>query len=140
MFSQNLKYLRNKHDMEQIDLAHKLGKKSASSISEWEKGKYTPKMKTLKDISDIFSLEDGIYGKSILNNSSIKTFFSLEEENIKILEKYTNLSEKEKIEIKSLKRGECLTFVGDEHILNKIYAADFEKEIIENKIENNENK
>ncbi|MEB8089560.1 helix-turn-helix domain-containing protein [Staphylococcus saprophyticus] len=56
MFSQNLKYLRNKHDMEQIDLAHKLGKKSASSISEWEKGKYTPKMKTLKDISDIFNV------------------------------------------------------------------------------------
>ena len=28
-----------------------------------------------QDISDLFSLEDGIYGKSILNNSSIKTFF-----------------------------------------------------------------
>ncbi|MDW3790229.1 helix-turn-helix transcriptional regulator [Staphylococcus saprophyticus] len=54
MFSQNLKYLRNKHDMEQIDLAHKLGKKSASSISEWEKGKYTPKLKTLTEIAAIF--------------------------------------------------------------------------------------
>ena len=86
-----------------------------------------------QDISDIFSLEGGIYGKSILNNSSIKTFFSLEEENIKILEQYTNLSEKEKIEIKSLKRGECLMFVGDEHILNRIDSADFEKELIENK-------
>ena len=86
-----------------------------------------------QDISDIFSLEDGTYGKSILNNSSIKTFFSLEEENIKILEQYTNLSEKEKIEIKSLKRGECLMFVGDEHILNRIDSADFEKELIENK-------
>ncbi len=86
-----------------------------------------------QDISDIFSLENGSYGKSILNNSSIKTFFALEEENIKILEKYTNLSEKEKIEIKSLKRGECLTFVGDEHILNRICVADFEREIIENK-------
>ena len=83
-----------------------------------------------QDISDLFSLEEGTYGKSILNNSSIKTFFSLEEENIKILEKYTNLSEKEKIEIKSLKRGECLMFVGDEHILTKIESADFEKEII----------
>ena len=85
-----------------------------------------------QDISDIFSLDNGTYGKSILNNSSIKTFFSLEEENIKILEQYTNISEKEKIEIKSLKRGECLIFVGEEHILNKINAADFEKEIIEN--------
>ena len=83
-----------------------------------------------QDISDLFSLNEGTYGKSILNNSSIKTFFSLEEENIKVLEKYTNLSEKEKIEIKSLKRGECLMFVGDEHILTKIESADFEKEIV----------
>jgi len=84
-----------------------------------------------QDISDLFSLDNGTYGKSILNNSSIKTFFSLEEENIKLLSQYSNLSEKEKIEIKSLRRGECLTFVGDEHILINIEANDFEKEIIE---------
>ena len=86
-----------------------------------------------QDISDIFSLEDGIYGKSILNNSSIKTFFSLEEENIKILSEFANLSEKEKVEIKSLKRGECLMFVGDDHILTKIEASEGEKNMIENK-------
>ncbi len=86
-----------------------------------------------QDISDIFSLDDGIYGKSILNNSSIKTFFSLEEENIKVLSQYANLSEKEKVEIKSLKRGECLMFVGDDHILTKIEASEEEKSIIENK-------
>jgi len=84
-----------------------------------------------QDISDIFSLENGIYGKSILNNSSIKTFFSLEEENIKILSEYTNLSEKEKVEIKSLKRGECLMFVGENHILTKIECSKGEKEILE---------
>ena len=60
-----------------------------------------------QDISDIFSLDNGTYGKSILNNSSIKTFFALEEENIKILSEFANLSEKEKVEIKSLKRGEA---------------------------------
>ncbi len=86
-----------------------------------------------QDISDIFSLDEGVYGKSILNNSSIKTFFSLEEENIKILSQYANLSEKEKVEIKSLKRGECLMFVGDDHILTKIEASEGEKNIIENK-------
>ena len=87
-----------------------------------------------QDISDIFSLENGTYGKSILNNSSIKTFFSLEEENIKILSEYTNLSEQEKIEIKSLKRGECLMFVGEDHILTKIESSETEKKIIaENK-------
>ena len=84
-----------------------------------------------QDISDIFSLENGIYGKSILNNSSIKTFFALEEENIKILSEFANLSEKEKVEIKSLKRGECLMFVGENHILTKIECSKAEKEILE---------
>ena len=84
-----------------------------------------------QDISDIFSLEDGIYGKSILNNSSIKTFFALEEENIKILDQFTSLSEKEKVEIKSLKRGESLMFIGNDHILTKIECSEIEKMIIE---------
>ena len=84
-----------------------------------------------QDISDLFSLEDGAYGKSILNNSSIKTFFSLEEENINLLSKFSNISEKEKIEIKSLKRGECLMFIGNEHILLNIEASEYEKNIIE---------
>ena len=83
-----------------------------------------------QDISDLFSLDNGTYGKSILNNSSIKSFFSLEEENIKILAEYSNLSEKEKIEIKSLKKGETLIFAGDEHVLTKVEASDLEKNII----------
>ena len=84
-----------------------------------------------QDISDIFSLDNGTYGKSILNNSNIKTFFALEEENIKILSEFTNLSEKEKVEIKSLKRGECLMFVGDDHILTKIECSELEQNILE---------
>ena len=53
-----------------------------------------------QDVSDLFSLEEGAYGKSILNNSELKLFFSLEEENIKTLEKYIDINQKEKIEIK----------------------------------------
>lgn len=83
-----------------------------------------------QDISDLFSLEEGAYGKSILNNSSSKVFFSLEEENISILSKYTNLSEKEKIEIRSLRQGECLMFAGEEHMLTKIECSDFEENLI----------
>ncbi len=84
-----------------------------------------------QDISDLFSLEKGTYGKSILNNSSIKCFFSLEEENIKILNENANLSEMENIQIKSLKKGECLLFVGDNHILLKVEGSEEEKKIIE---------
>lgn len=66
MFSRNLKYLRQKHDMEQIDLAHKLGRKSASSISEWEKGKYTPKLQTLSEIASIFNVNiDDLMGEDL---------------------------------------------------------------------------
>ena len=83
-----------------------------------------------QDVSDLFSLDNGAYGKSILNNSSIKSFFSLEEENILVLGKYANLSEKEKIEIKSLKRGESLMFIGDNHILAKIECSEEEMEMI----------
>lgn len=90
-----------------------------------------------QDISDLFSLDEGAYGKSILNNSSIKTFFSLEEENIKVLSQYANLSEKEKVEMKSLKRGECLMFIGENKILTKIEADKMEKNIIEKKLINN---
>ncbi len=94
-----------------------------------------------QDISDLFSLDNGNFGKSILNNSSIKCFFALEEESIMTLSDFINISEKEKIEMKSLKKGESLVFVGDNHILTKIEASKNEKEIIErgdlNKKDNN---
>ena len=83
-----------------------------------------------QDVSDLFSLEDGIYGKSILNNSCIKIFFSLEEENLKILEEHTNISEKEKIEIRTLKKGESMMFIDQSHILVKINCSEYEKSLI----------
>ncbi|EGQ2705946.1 helix-turn-helix domain-containing protein [Staphylococcus pseudintermedius] len=72
MFSKNLKYLRKKHDMEQIDLAKKLGRKSASSISEWEKGKYTPKMKTLSELARLFNVSINDLMEKDLSNTKIQ--------------------------------------------------------------------
>ena len=83
-----------------------------------------------QDISDLFSLDNGTYGKSILNNSSIKNFFALEEDNIKILKKYNNISEKEEIDIRTLRRGETLMIAGEEHFLLKIESFNYEDEII----------
>ena len=92
-----------------------------------------------QDISDLFSLDNGNFGRSILNNSSVKCFFALEEESIMTLSNFINISEKEKIEIKSLKKGENLMFVGDNHILTKVEASNNEKEMIERNDENKEN-
>ncbi|MBC1913123.1 LexA family transcriptional regulator [Listeria booriae] len=55
-FAKNLKYLRIQRGMEQIDLAQMLGRKSSSSVSEWEAGKYTPKAGVLMDIATIFGI------------------------------------------------------------------------------------
>lgn len=55
-FGRNLKYLREKKDIDQLELAGLLGRKSASSISEWEKGTYTPKSGVLSDIARIFNV------------------------------------------------------------------------------------
>lgn len=84
-----------------------------------------------QDISDLFLLEEGKYGKCIINNTSFKHIFSLEEENIKVLSENMQINEKDKMKIKSLKKGENLSFIEDNHINIKVIASDFEKDIIE---------
>lgn len=37
-FNTNLRYLRNRNGIEQLELANMLGLKSASAVSEWGKG------------------------------------------------------------------------------------------------------
>ncbi|MGT2844445.1 helix-turn-helix domain-containing protein [Streptococcus hongkongensis] len=56
LFARNLKYLRLKNNMDQLELAVYLGRKSASSISEWEKGKYSPKQEILFNIASLFKV------------------------------------------------------------------------------------
>ena len=70
MFANNLRYLREKNGMDQIDLAIKLGRKSSSSVSEWEKGKYTPKIGVLNDIAEIF----GVSITDLMNKDLSNTF------------------------------------------------------------------
>ena len=92
-----------------------------------------------QDISDLFSLDNGNFGRSILNNSSIKCFFALEEESILTLSEYIPVSDKERIEIRCLRKGENLLFVGDNHILTKVESFEEEKEIIERRDYHQEN-
>lgn len=55
-FSSNLKFLRQREGLDQVELTKKLGRKSSTSISEWEKGKYTPKANVLTEIATIFNV------------------------------------------------------------------------------------
>ncbi|MBU7561170.1 helix-turn-helix transcriptional regulator [Weissella cibaria] len=56
MFPTNLKYLRERFGMDQLDLANRLGLKSSSSISMWEKGTSQPRVGTLSDIAELFDV------------------------------------------------------------------------------------
>ena len=83
-----------------------------------------------QDVSDVFSLHDGSYGKSIINNSSIKCLFNLSEENIDIISKNIKMSEQEQIEIKKFNRGEMLLIAEDNHLPVHIISSEYEKNII----------
>ncbi len=83
-----------------------------------------------QDVNDFFALDDGKFGKGIINNSSIKCFFQLEESDVRSLEKIINISENEKQKLQGMKRGTCLLYAGIEHIIANIEASKLEHEFI----------
>lgn len=90
-----------------------------------------------QDINDFFSLNDGRYGKGILNNSSIKTIFQLEENEINILKENLNLSEEEIFKIQNAKRGSCLLYAGNNHLYINVKASEKEHKYISTDINDN---
>lgn len=61
-----------------------------------------------QDIGDFFSLDDGKYGKGVINNSRIKFILQLEEDEAFAVQKYMSLSDEETIQIKKLVYGKVL--------------------------------
>lgn len=83
-----------------------------------------------QDLQDLFLLDNGNYGRGIITNSSIKIAFSLEEQNINILNQYINLSEKERMLIQSLPKGNAWIGIENNRLLIKVEASNLENEII----------
>lgn len=83
-----------------------------------------------QDVTDFFALDDGKYGQSIINNSSIKAIFQLEENNIMKLSEVINLSEEEKCRLINLERGRCLLHAGRNKIMIDIRVSKKEHELI----------
>ena len=79
----------------------------------------------------------GNYGKTIINNSSIKCIFNLEEENILSLSNNIDLNQKEQIEIRNLKRGESLIIAENNKIIIKIISNSLENNLIEGNLKEN---
>lgn len=83
-----------------------------------------------QDISDFFMLEDGKYGKGILNNSSIKCMFQMEETDINILEKVIKLSEEERYRLIRMPRGTAIMHAGHNSLMVDVIASKKEHEFI----------
>ena len=83
-----------------------------------------------QDISDFFSLENGKYGKAVLNNSALKFILQLEEEDIRMLDAVVKLSEEEILKIKTFERGYGLLFAEKNRVVAKIEANKTEYGII----------
>lgn len=75
-FASNLKFLRNKNNMTQDQLAKKM-KKDYSTIGKWESGQRNPIMEDVLKLSDIFCINvQDLIDKDLHNTS--KTFDELE--------------------------------------------------------------
>ena len=77
-----------------------------------------------------YHLKTGNYGKTIINNSSIKCIFNLEEDNILSLSENIDLNQKEQIEI----------IAENNKIIIKIISNELENNIIEGTLNENDEK
>lgn len=83
-----------------------------------------------QDVSDFFMLEDGKYGKAVVNNSALKFVLQLEKEDIEILKEILNISEEEILKIRNFERGYGLLFSNKNRVVAKVEANKIEYSLI----------
>ena len=83
-----------------------------------------------QDINDFFALEDGKYGKGIINNAKTKILLNLEEEEARRVQSILHLSEAEVMEITHFERGNGLISTNNNNVTVEIKCSQMEKELI----------
>ena len=83
-----------------------------------------------QDLNDFFSLEDGKYGKGIINNSKTKIILNLEDEEAMRVQSILHLSEAETMAITHFERGNGLISTNNNNVTVEFKASDLEKELI----------
>ena len=83
-----------------------------------------------QDINDFFALEDGKYGKGIINNAKTKILLNLEEEEARRVQSLLHLSEAEVMEITHFERGSGLISTNNNNVTVEIKCSQLEKELI----------
>ena len=81
-------------------------------------------------MQDLFSLDNGKYGKGILDSSRIKVIMQMEEQEARLIQNVLNLSEEEVRQITRFRRGEGLLCIGYNHVPIAFYATQKEYDAI----------
>ena len=81
-------------------------------------------------MQDMFSLDNGKYGKGILDSSRIKLVMQMEEQEARLIQGVLNLSEDEVRQITRFRRGEGLLCVGYNHVPIAFHATQKEYDAI----------
>lgn len=83
-----------------------------------------------QDICDLFTLDGGSFGKSILNNANIKVLFKMEWQDIEMFERMLQ-SAKISENIKVLARGNAYVSMGNTNFNLEVKATEYEHRLIE---------
>ncbi len=83
-----------------------------------------------QDLNDFFALEDGKYGKGIINNCKTKVVLNLEDEEAGRVQSILHLSEAEVMEITHFERGNGLISTNNNNITVEFKCSDLEKSLI----------
>ena len=83
-----------------------------------------------QDLNDFFALEDGKYGKGIINNSKTKIVLNLEDEEAMRVQSILHLSEAETMAITHFERGNGLISTNNNNVTVEFKASELERELI----------
>lgn len=83
-----------------------------------------------QDLSDFFSLEDGKYGRAIINNSKTKIILNLEDDEAERVQETLHLSDAETMEVTHFERGNGLISTNNNNIMVEFKASPLEKDLI----------
>ena len=83
-----------------------------------------------QDLNDFFNLDDGRFGKGIINNSKTKIILNLEDDEALRVQSTLHLSDAEVLEVTHFERGNGLISTNNNNVMVEFKASPLERELI----------
>ena len=83
-----------------------------------------------QDLNDFFNLDEGRFGKGIINNSKTKIILNLEDDAAERVQETLHLSDAETMEVTHFERGNGLISTNNNNIMVEFKASPLEKDLI----------